>query len=254
MGDRNRLPPAELARRGFNPANLGAALTTNNRPQGFGSSGQTVGGPGSGSMSINYDPMGAGAGAGGVTGMNPAGAGTGSGPTDAYGQAAMGFLQNTLSGKEAPYNDAVKSAMLGRGSDMAAAAETVRNTTAREAVAGGGADMSDPSARAGINESMARRQSDNIGVAQGIDMKANEANFDAKAGAANTLANFSRADAQRRQAYLESLRRGDQDELSYNPDQSSIKPYGGLDMKSPVYQPPKNPYANSGQDRFTPTW
>ncbi len=219
----------------FNPANMNP-IDYSHPAAGFGSSGTTVGGPGSGSMSI-ISPYGAnnafygmpstngGTVGGGSLGMNPggAGAGGGGGPTDPYGTAAMGFLQDTLSGKAAPFDDATKSAMLGKASDMSAAAEGARNSNARDAVAGGGADMSDPSARAFTNESMARRQSDNIGAAQGIDAQANVANFGAKTDAANTLANFSRADAQRRASYLASLGGGNGD---VNHQNLGFNPYG----------------------------
>lgn len=221
----------------IDPSMVNSSLHFNPNSGGFGSSGETVGGPGSGSMSM-YSPLGANnafAGmpmqGGGVAGGGAGGAG---GISDPYGNAAMGFLQNTLSGKETPFNDTTKSAMLGKASDMSSAAEAARNSSARDAVAGNGADMSDPSARAGMNESMARRQSDNIGAAQNIDMTANRENFNAKTDAANTLAQFSRADANRRAGYMDDLRNGKYDDnrngggdgMTFNP-----RGYGGLDMK-----------------------
>ncbi len=241
-------PAPAKAKRRIDPSMVNPSLHFNPAPTGMGSSGQTVGGPGSGSMSM-YSPFGANdafagmpSSTGGVVG---GGTGGGGGTTDPYGTAAMGFLQNTLSGKETPFNDDTRAAMLGKASDMSSAAEAARNSNARDAVAGGGADMSDPSARAGMNESMARRQSDNIMAAQNIDMQANQANFNAKSDAAGTLAQFSRADANRRSNYMDDLRTGKYDDPPQGGGGMTFNPqgYAGLDMKPAYAQKPRvNPY------------
>lgn len=182
--------------------------------QGPYSSGQTVGGPGSGSMSMSgmtpelayayglWNPQQGGAalpgGGGGVSGGS-------SGSSNPLNQSAMNFLDNVVSGRELPFDQGTQNNLLSQASSMNAAAESARNTAANQAALAGGASASDPSLQGQRAQSMSERQSGNAKAAQDIGASAHRENFGARMDAAGQVSRFELAEQERRRAATQSL-------------------------------------------------
>lgn len=98
------------------------------------------------------------------------------------------FLQGVLGGKETPFNSEVQNSMLAQNAKGSAAAEQAQMQALREAIEASGGSVYDPSFRAKQAELMANRQGANLDAQGQLGAQANLANFDAKAGAANSLA------------------------------------------------------------------
>lgn len=141
---------------------------------------------------------GGGGGMGGSSGIGGSGAGR-----DPETSAALALLRQIMDGKVLPYDEATRTAMTTKASDMNASAEGAAVQDANESAAVGGASASDPSLAAARREFMARRQSGNASAANAIDQQANRANFGARMDAATTVAAY---DAARQRQQYEAMR------------------------------------------------
>lgn len=223
------------------PALYGQGVT------GYGASGQTAGGPGSGSMSVT----GASPELYGAYGV-PQGGSSSSGSSSAstsnpYEASAMGFLQQVLSGQRLPYDEATQANMLTQASDMSGAAEAAQNQQAQQQAVAGGASATDPSLQGLAREYMAQRQGQNQQSANNIAQTASRANFGAQQDAARTMADYGLAQQDRQYRAQAALRSGAYDSTrggsTANPSGSRVQGYGATDMQDFNASDPYGPEA-----------
>lgn len=137
-------------------------------------------------VSMQYGlPPGAMYGAGGGSGSSSRIYGnTGS---DAYLNAALDRLRGTVTGANLPFDAATKANMLSQAGDMNAAAEASNASDLRARAAANGGGANDPATQAALAALKSTRQQGNMSAAQGIETRANQANFAAQEGAAGQL-------------------------------------------------------------------
>lgn len=214
-------------------------------------SGQTVGGPGSGSMSINGISPELALAYGLVTPQQLAGGASrttsssgSSGASSPYEASAMAHLQSVLNGSKLPYDQATQNAMMTQGSDMSGAAEAAQLQQTNSQALANGASASDPSLQGLAREYMAQRQGQNQQTANAVAQQASKANFAAQSDAARTMADYGLAQQDRQYRAQQALRSGAYDTVHSAPGSSTtgrVQGYSGLDMTG------WQPYTAAGQ-------
>lgn len=102
--------------------------------------------------------------------------------------AALDYLQGVMSGKNAPYSDTVKNALMAQQGKTSASAEAAQMQTLRDFMGANGGSMYDPGYAAAAREAQSARQGQNLDAQGRINSQADIANFNASMQGANQLA------------------------------------------------------------------
>lgn len=112
---------------------------------------------------------------------------------DPYQKAVMDFLSGVVSGKDAPFTNEARNAMLAQQGRGTAAAEAAQMQQVREGLAASGGSIYDPAYQSAAREAMSQRQGRNLDAAGQIASQAGQANFNARMGGAGQLSSARNA-------------------------------------------------------------